>query len=580
MSARAGRAIGSAGVPVDKECGVSLRSGAGFPSRYPGLRKKTIEHTGIVLKMDRRGFLKTAAIAATGALAAPRLSLAADSKTLRFVPQANLANLDPIWTTQYVVRNGSLLIWDTLFGVDDQLNPKPQMVESWENSPDFKTWTFRLRPGLKFHDNEPVLAKDVVASIRRWQVRDAPMGLPIKKATDALEVVDDQTFRFRLNRPYSKMLFALGKSSSPCLFIMPERMALTDPFKQITEYVGSGPMRFKRDEWVPGAKAVFEKFDGYTPRAEKANWLSGGKRINFDRIEWQIVPDGATAAAALQNGEVDWLETPISDLYPLLQKAPHIKVDISDPLGNIGSFRINHLYPPFNDVRARRAVQIALSQEDYMEAVVGDDASLWKTLPGFFTPNTPLYTEVGGEPLKGKRDYEGAKKLLAEAGYKNEPVILLVATDVPITKAEGDVTADLLKRIGMNVQYQALDWGTVWQRRASKEPPDKGGWNIFHTWHAGADCVNPAPYTALDASGDTAWFGWPKSDLVEAKIAEWFAASDFAAEKAAIDALNKAAMDDVVYIPTGFFQFKQAWRDNLSGVVKAPFPVFWDVTKA
>jgi len=530
--------------------------------------------------MDRRGFLKTAAIAATGALAAPRLSLAAQSKTLRFVPQANLANLDPIWTTQYVVRNGSLLIWDMLYGVDDTLEPQPQMVEAHEASPDFKTWTFRLRPGLKFHDNEPVLAKDVVASIKRWMVRDATMGQVIKKRLDALEAVDDHTFRFRLNQPYAKMLFALGKSSTPSLFIMPERIAATDPFKQITEFVGSGPMRFRRDEWVPGAKAVFERFDGYTPRAEKANWLSGGKRMHFDRIEWQIIPDGATAAAALQNGEVDWCETPLPDLVPMLRRNSGIAVDIADPLGNIGSFRINHLHPPFNDVRARRAVQIALSQEDYMGAVVGDDQSLWKTLPGFFTPGTPLYTENGGEPLTGKRDYALAKKLLAEAGYKNEPIVLLVATDVAITKAQGDVTADLLKRIGMNVQYQALDWGTVGQRRAKKDPPSDGGWHIFHTWHAGADCVNPAPYIALDCSGDTAWFGWPKSEVVQEKIAAWYAAPDLAGEKTAIAELNKAAMEHVVYVPTGFFKGYQAWRKNVSGVVKAPFPVFWDVTKA
>jgi peptide/nickel transport system substrate-binding protein len=528
--------------------------------------------------MDRRGFLKTAAVV-SGALAAPRLSLAADNKVLRFVPQANLANLDPIWTTQYVVRNGSLLIWDTLLGVDDQLQAKPQMVESWDTSADGKTWTFKLRPGLKFHDGEPVLAKDVVASIKRWWVRDAPMGVPISKKTDALEAVDDKTFRFRLNTPYPKMLFALGKSSTPVLFIMPERIAATDPFKQITEIVGSGPMRFKKDEWVPGAKAVFEKFDGYVPRDEKASWLSGGKRIHFDRIEWQIVPDGATAAGALQNGEVDWLETPFSDLIPLLRKNANINVDIADPLGNIGSFRMNHLYPPFNDERARRAVMMALSQEDYMEAVVGDDTTLWKTLPSYFTPDTPLYTENGGDLLKGKRDYEGAKKLLAEAGYKGEPISLLVATDVAITKAQGDVTADLLKRCGMNVKYEALDWGTVGQRRASKEPPDKGGWNIFHTWHAGADCVNPAPYTALDCTGPTAWFGWPKSDLVQSKIAEWYSAPDLAAEKKAISELNKAAMDFVVYLPTGFFRQYQAWRKNLNGVVKAPFPVFWDVTK-
>ncbi len=528
--------------------------------------------------MQRREFLRTSAGAA-GLLAAPAIGHAADTKVLRFVPQANLANLDPVWTTQYVVRNGALLIWDMLYGVNDKLEPQPQMVEAHEVTPDMKVWTFRLRPGLKFHDGEPVRSKDVVASIHRWMVRDATMGLVIKQRLDALEAIDDRTFRFRLNAPYPKMLFALGKSSTPCLFVMPERMAQTDPFKQITEYIGSGPMRFNKNEWVPGSGAIFERFAGYEPRAEKANWLAGGKNIHFDRIEWKILPDGATASGALQNGEVDWWEQALPDLVPLLKKTAGVAVDIADPLGNIGSFRINHLHPPFNDVRARRAVQMALSQSDYMRAVVGDDESLWKEIPGFFTPDTPLYTEQGGEPLKGERKYEAAKKLLAESGYKDEPVVLLVAIDVAITKAQGDVTADLLKKIGMNVQYTALDWGTVGQRRAKKEKPSEGGWNIFHTWHAGADCVNPAPYIALNASGPTAWFGWPKSERVQGKIDEWYNAPDLAAEKKTIAELNQAAMEDVVYIPTGFFKSYQAWRKNVTGIVKAPFPVFWDVSK-
>ena len=530
--------------------------------------------------MKRRDFLKTAAIGSVAAcgLARPSLALAGDTRVLRFVPQANLANLDPIWTTQYVVRNASLLFWEQLYGVDANLVPQPQMAEGHAVSDDFKTWTFKLRPGLKFHDGTKVLAKDAAASVNRWMFRDT-MGAIIRKQLDAIEVIDDRSFRIRLNKPFTKMLFALGKASTPACFIMPERIAQTDPFKQIAEYVGSGPMRFKPDEWVPGSKAVFVKSDFYLPRDEPASWLAGGRRMYFDRIEWQILPDPATAGAALQNGEVDWWETPLPDLVPLLAKNKNIRVDIADPLGNIGALRINHLHPPFNDVRARQAIQIALSQADYMGAVVGSDETLWKTIPGFFTPDTPLYTEAGGERLKGKRDYDLAKKLLAEAGYKGEPIVLLVATDVAITKAQGDVTADLLKRIGMNVQYAALDWGTVGQRRAKKEPPSEGGWNIFHTWHAGADCVNPAPYIALDSSGDTAWFGWPKSDLVQAKIAAWYGASDLAAEKKAIEELNKAAMDHVVYVPTGFFKGYQAWRKNVSGIVRAPFPVFWDVTK-
>ena len=529
--------------------------------------------------MKRRDLLATGTAAALGTLAAPRLSLAQNTRVLKFIPQANLSSLDAVAGTQYVVRNASLLVWDTLFGIDSTITPKPQMAEGHEVSPDNKVWTIKLRPGLKFHDGEPVLSKDVVASLARWMVRDT-MGQRIKATLEEMVAVDDRTVRIKLSKPFPKMLFALGKSNAPVAEIMPERIAKTDPFKLITEYVGSGPMKFAKDEWVPGSKAVFTRFEGYEPRAEAADWISGGKRMLFDRIEWIIMPDDATKAAALQNGEVDWWENPIPDLVPLLKRNRNINLDISDPLGNIGSLRMNHLIPPFNDVRARRAVMMALSQEDYMRAVVGDDETLWKPLPSYFTPGTPVYTEAGGDILKGPRKYEEAKKLLAEAGYKGEKVILCVATDVQITKAQGDVTADLLQKIGMNVDYQALDWGTVGARRAKKDSIADGGWNIFHTWHAGADCVNPAPYTALDAGGDTAWFGWPKSQAVQDGIGRWYEAPDLAAEKQAIVDINKAAFDDVIYAQTGFFLMYQGWRKNISGIVKAPFPVFWGVQKS
>ena len=527
--------------------------------------------------MKRRDFLASSA-AVAGSLAMPSLASAQNARVLRFCPQANLSSLDSIAGTQYVVRNASLMVWDTLFGVDSNLMPKPQMAEGFEMADDNKTWTIKLRPGLKFHDNEPVLSKDVVASLKRWMVRDT-MGQRIAATLDAMEAVDDRTVRIKLNKPFPKMLFALGKNNAPLALIMPERIAKTDPFQLITEYVGSGPMMFRRDEWVPGSRATFDKFAGYEPRGEAADWLSGGKRMLFDRIEWLILPDDATKAAALQNGEIDWWENPIPDLVPLLKRNRNINVDIADPLGNIGSLRINHLHPPFNDPRIRRALMMALSQEDYMRAVVGNDDALWKPLPSFFTPGTASYSEEGGELLTGPRRYDEAKKLLAEAGYKGETVVLCVATDIQITKAQGDVTADLLGKIGMKVDYQALDWGTVGARRAKKDPPSAGGWNIFHTWHAGADCVNPAPYTALDAGGDKAWFGWPKSDAVQSTIAQWYDAPDAAAEKTAMAACNKASMENVTYIPTGFFLGYQAWRKNVSGVIKAPFPVFWGVQK-
>lgn len=535
--------------------------------------------------MDRRSLLRAGAavgaVAASGVagLSAPAYSQAAN-RTLRFVPQANLANFDPIWGTQYVVRNASAMVWDTLYGVDEQLRPQRQMVEAEEASPDFKVWTFRLRPGLRFHDGEPVLAKDVVASLTRWAVRD-PMGQMIRAIQEELVAVDDRTVRWTLREPFPKMIWALGKTNTPICFIMPERVAQTDPFQQISEYIGSGPFRFVRDEWVPGARAVFQRFDGYQPREEgTASWLAGPKRVLVERVEWVVMPDPATASAALQSGEVDWWENPISDLVPVLRRNRNIQVDIADPLGNVGSFRMNHLYAPFDNVKARRAILMAMSQEDYMRALVGDDESLWKPLPGFFTPGTPLYTEEGGEILKGPRDLDAAKRLLAESGYSGQPVTCIVAQDQPITKAQGDVTADLLKRLDMNVDFVATDWGTVGQRRASKNPPGEGGWHVFHTWHAGADCVNPASYNALRGTGDRAWFGWPKSDEVEARIDDWFAAPDLEAEKAAIARVNKAALEDVIYAPTGFFLTYQAWRNNVSGIQKGPLPFFWGVAKA
>jgi peptide/nickel transport system substrate-binding protein len=531
--------------------------------------------------MDRRAFLKAVAaagtMAATGGLATPAISQRAGARTLRFVPRQDLANFDPIWTPVYVVRNAGALVWDMLYGIDGNLRPQRQMIEAEEVSADGLVWTFRLRPGLKFHDGTPVLARDAVASLGRWSARD-PMGLMIRAIQNELTVVDDRTFRWVLKKPYPKMLLALGKSGTPCCFIMPERIATTDPFRQIGEYLGSGPMRFVKDEWVPGAKAVFERFADYVPRQEPASWLAGGKQILADRIEWVTIPDPATAAAALQNGEVDWLELPLPDLVPTLRKNRNVMVDISDPLGSIGIFRINHLVPPFNDVRARRAILTAMSQEDYMHAIVGEDDSLWKPMRGFFTPGTPLYNEEGGEILKGPRKLDAAKRLLAQSGYSGQPVTCLVAQDDYRFKAWGEVTADLLKRLGMTVDFVATDWGTVVARRAQKSPPGQGGWNMFHTSTAGAEISDPTN-NQIRANGDSASFGWPNNPQVEAEVAAWFDAKSLDDEKAIARRLNKAALDHVVYAPLGFYLTHQAWRRNVTGIVKGPLPFFWGVSK-
>ncbi len=530
--------------------------------------------------MDRRSFLKAAAggvaLTATG-IAAPAISQGAAARTIRMVPHADLANFDPIWTAAYIARNAGLLVWDMLYGVDAKLQPQRQMVESEEVSYDGLTWTFGLRPELRFHDGEPVLAKDAVASINRWAARE-PMGQMIKAIENELSVVDDRTFRWVLKRPYPKMLLALGKVNTPCCFIMPARIAATDPFKQINEYIGSGPMRFVKDEWTPGVKSVFERAPSYIPRQEPASWLAGGKRIITDRIEWVVIPDGGTASAALQNGEVDWLELPLPDLLPILRKNRNVTVDIQDPLGNVGLLLFNHLFPPFNDVRARRAILMALSQEDYMRAYIGDDDEAWKPLPGFFVPGAPLYTEEGGEILKGRRDLDAAKRLLSESGYAGETVTSMAAQDLAPHKAWGDVTADLLTRLGVKVDYAAVDWGTVVARRAQKSPPGHGGWQITHTSVAGVDSVDPTN-KFIRANGDKAMFGWPNIPEVEAKVQAWYGAKTFDQERTIVQQLNKTALDHAVYAPLGVYLRYYAWRKNVTGITRAPMPLFWGVSK-
>ena len=249
--------------------------------------------------MERRSFLQAgvAATAASVGVSAPALSQGAAARSLRFVPQANLANFDPIWGTQFVVRNAAMLVWDTLYGIDNTFVPRRQMIESEEVSSDGLTWNFRLREGLRWHDGEPVRAQDCVVSLTRWMVRDG-MGQMLRAITDELAQTGDRTFRWRLRQPYPKLLLALGKNNTPIAFMMPERIARTDPFQQITEFVGSGPMRFNRNEWVPGARSTWSRFEQYVPRSEAPNWLAGGKRMLVDRVEWIIQPDPATASAA------------------------------------------------------------------------------------------------------------------------------------------------------------------------------------------------------------------------------------------------------------------------------------------
>ncbi|MBE9603368.1 ABC transporter substrate-binding protein [Acetobacteraceae bacterium H6797] len=525
-----------------------------------------------------RAGIGAAGLASLG-LSRPSLAQAAGSRVLKFVPQADLTVIDPVMTTAYITRHHGLMVWDQLYGLDSKLQPQPQMVQGHTVEEDGKRWTFKLRPGLVFHDGEPVRGRDCVASIKRWAQRDA-LGQILLSRTAEMTAPADDTFVIRLTKPFGPMLDTLAKVGPPALLIMPERIANADAFKPITEIVGSGPFKWKADERIVGARVVYEKFAGYKPReGGTVDWLSGPKIVNFDSVEWTVMPDSSTKAAALMNGEVDWWENPPNDLLPLLQRSRDLTLETHAVLGTPGTGVFNHLHHPFDKVEIRRAVLAAASQEDFQTAAAGTDPSMWKADMGIFTPDTPMASKAGLEAVTGPRDYAAAKKAIAAAGYNGERIVLMAASDQPVLNALGDVCHDLLAhKLGMNVDYVVTDWGTVVQRRASKEPPSKGGWNMFNTTWSGLDLINPAVHATLRSNGDKAFFGWPSIPEIETLREAWLDAPDLAAQQKICADIQKVAFDKVPYLPTGTYFSKSAWRKNITGILTGQI-VFWNMKR-
>ncbi|MBR0665875.1 ABC transporter substrate-binding protein [Roseomonas hellenica] len=528
--------------------------------------------------MQRRHFLAAAtSLAAAHSLARPAYAQGA-AKVLRVIPAANLTSLDPIWTTAPATKNHGYLVYDQIAAVDAEFVPRPQMAEGWEIGDDGRSWTFMLREGLRFHDGEPVRSADCIASIRRWWARDV-FGQVLASQTDDIEALDDRRFRFRLKRPFPMLAAALGKSNSSQCFIMPERIARTDPGQQITDPTGSGPFRFLREQWVAGVKAVYAKHEAYVPRSEPVSSIAGGRVARVDRIEWTVIPDAATAAAALRTGEQDYWDQAMHDLLPSLRRDRNIVVEPRDRSGTYAMLRFNHLQAPFNNPAIRQAVAMAVDQSQYMQAVAGNEPGAWGTCEGFFACSGPMASEAGNAVLK-TRSIERAQAALRAAGYNGEKVVQIAATDSAPLTAVSEVTADLLRRMGFNLDYVASDWGSMLQRRNSREPVERGGWSVFHTVWNGADILSPAVNTLVRANGGAAWFGWPSDPELETLRNAWFEAPDLASQQAVVQRLQEQAFRSMPYVPLGYYVQPAAWRRNVTGVFPVPTTVYWNIGKS
>ena len=522
--------------------------------------------------MQRRALL-----AGAGALALPAIARAEAARVIKFTPEADLAILDPIWTTASQTTQHSFLNYDTLWGQDAEYRPQPQMLDGHTVEAEGKLWRLTLRDGLKWHDGSPVLARDCAASIRRWARRDT-FGQAFLAASDEIGAADDRSIVLRLKYPFP-VPDALSKTTANVCAMMPERIADTDPFTQIKDTTGSGPYKFKADERIPGARVVYERNAAYVPRADGTpSGTAGPKVTHFDRVEWNILQDATTAAAALQRGEIDWLLSPNADLVDSLRAHKDLVVRVISPTGSISCMRFNHLQPPFDNPAIRRAFFPAIVQADYMTAMNGEDRTRWRDGVGYFCPDLPMASRAGLEALTGPRSLDAARRALADAGYKGERVVLLGPGDVPYAKILADVTADLYKRLGLNLDYQVMDWGTLVQRRTKQDKLDQGGWSVFQTNSPGPDQANPAVNMFLRGNGRDAAPGWPSIPRIEELRNQWLRVTDLAVQKKIAEQIQQQAFQEVPYIPLGQMITPTAYRANLTGILEGA-PVFWNIRR-
>jgi peptide/nickel transport system substrate-binding protein len=527
-------------------------------------------------RISRRQVVRGAAAAAAATLGAPSVR-AQKNQVLRFVAQADLRVLDPIWTTAYITRNHGYLVYDTLFGTDENLQIKPQMVDQTVVSADGMKYTFALRDGLRWHDGKPVLSEDCVESLKRWGKKDR-LGQLLMAHTGKIAAVDSKTFTLQLAEPFGLVLDALGKTGTNVPFMMPARIAAMPPEDHIKEVIGSGPFRFARDEWKPGERVEYFRNNDYIPRNDVPSGSTGGKQVYLDKVIWRYIPDPWNAAEDLAAGEVDWWEEPPLDFMPKLEQNPDLQTFVLDPLGEQGWLRPNFLHPPFNNKKAREALLHTMDQVTYLHWSVGQ-SNYYRACNSVYACGGPYATTVGAEPIMGHNLLK-ASQLLKESGYDGTPVVVLQITDRPFLNAAAVVTRQRLEAAGFRVILKAMDWSTNLIVRARKVPPDKGGWNLLYTWWHGADVIDPSVHFGLSGAGPNGWFGWPNVPQLEKLGIEWVRAKDQAKRKQLADEIQRVALSEVTYVPWGEWMQPTVFRKNVRDVLKFGAPIFWNVKLA
>jgi peptide/nickel transport system substrate-binding protein len=519
--------------------------------------------------ITRRNALAGATALGVAGIIRPREARA--DTTLTVVLESEVVIFDPHFTTAAITRTFGYHIFDTLFAMDGKGEIRPQMVSSYDNSPDKLTWTFTLRDGLKWHDGAPVTAAECVASINRWAPRDA-IGRMLRAATASMAAKDDKTFSIVLKEPFPLMLPALGKANAPLPVMMPMRFASTPSDQRITvPPVGSGPFRFRADLWKSGNSMILERNPDYVSRAEPADFLAGGRSVKIDRLDLRVMPDQMTGASALIKGEIDYMQYLPFDSLSLLRRARDVKLL---GIGGIhqfqGNFRLNHEFPPFNDPAVRRVLWKLADQSSILSAIGIPQEFRAPQCPSFWMCDAPLSTTAGADIAKV--DIEAARAALKATSYAGQPVIILeVAGSISQTAAQ--VLSQNMKDAGFTVDAQTMDWGTVLARRAKRD-----GWSMFSVYSNGTDMISPLNHFYI-ASTCADFPGWSCDTRIPDLLKEFARADDQAGRKKVAEEIQKIAYELTPAVMWGQFTIPAGYRSNLRDLPQSSYPMFWDVVR-
>ena len=479
--------------------------------------------------------------------------------TLRVVAQGSFSSLDPLPLPAVISVHTSVHVYEHLFAWDFNLNPQPQLVDTWGISGDNMTYTFTLRDGITFHNGDPVTSDDVIASINRWL--PAPSVKNTAGFISEAVKVDDLTFVINLNEPFGGLVIGLGTSPHLSPQIWPEDIANSAPFSEpITEWIGTGPYEF--ETWEPGNKLSIVRYDGFISRPEPENFLAGGKRAYLDRIEWVEIPNDETKYAGLETGQWDIVDGISLDFASRIRDNNDIGLVVTKP-GNQSEVWAKGSFAPTDNKLVRQAILAAVDAESMMASL--GDPELWILCSSVFFCGTPWESTVS-EELYNQNNPERAAELLDQAGYAGETIVILNSSDHPQLNPLGIVLKPSLEAAGMTVEMPGMDLATVISRLGAND------WNLFTNFCPASTCAQP-DISPVNNLSETLW-GWPGyPDLV----AEFIRAPNLDAKKAVVDRMQAAAYEDAYNIVLGQFFPMLPHQIRVANLKPTAFPTYYNV---